>query len=353
MMRSSLFLSLVLSLAAAGCARQARPQAEGGGGPVTFPHKTHEDMGIACGDCHVGIDKATTLKQRHDPTVEKCKECHPDKAPPKREAGEPTLTFSHADHLPKVKGDCRRCHEKLPEPGMAAPPVPSMDTCTACHHHKVELAEARCRPCHVDLKRFPLKPVAFFSHEGDFIRLHGSYARNSAETCAQCHDQTYCGNCHSATTRPFKEEIQFPERVENEFIHRGDYVSRHQIEAAADPTSCRRCHGSGFCDSCHKDQSISPKSLNPRDPHPPGWSTRGGGTAFHGDAARQNLITCSGCHDQGAASVCVSCHKVGGRAGVSPHPAGFSKQHPLNSAGFPAEKNGMCLICHVLPVAHR
>ncbi|HUK65217.1 MAG TPA: cytochrome c3 family protein, partial [Anaeromyxobacteraceae bacterium] len=271
-----------------------------------FPHDKHE--GFDCVDCHTGIPKATALGQAKLPGVVKCQECHDfdsmnaaDKAlhtPPTREARDHALSFNHAQHLTRIKTKevndaCKTCHkdDQIPEPGPARDSTPRMESCTACHYHQVEVADAKCQPCHVSLRRYPLKPIealASFSHEGDFVKRHGQLAKNSTETCAQCHDQTYCAKCHDTSTVPFRTEIEFPEKVESDFIHRGDYVSRHQVEAAVDATSCRKCHGSYFCDSCHTAQDTSYRNViaggSPHDPHPPGWTTPNSGQ-FHGNAA--------------------------------------------------------------------
>jgi hypothetical protein len=333
----SLLWSLPFALAAA-CGLKAARQEPRQNPPVTFSHAAHTDLG--CVDCHQGIDKADSLAQRHMPEAAKCQECHQDQLPPKRDS-EPHLTFSHADHLPLVDNDCKACHTQLAEPGQATPPAPAMSTCTACHNHQTDFAQARCTPCHTDLKRYPLKPIAAFSHDGNFLREHGELARNSATTCAQCHDQTYCAKCHTATTNPLRPSVIFPEKVEANFIHRGDYVSRHTVEASSDPASCRRCHGTAFCESCHQQQRLLPGSTNPRDPHPPGWAARGSGGQFHGDAAKQNIVSCAGCHDQGAGSTCVACHRPGGSGG-NPHPAGWSSRHKASDQG----RNPMCMVCH-------
>ena len=134
-----------------------------------------------------------------------------------------------------------------------------MASCTACHHHQQEFADARCKPCHTDLKGY--KPETAFKHAGNWLAMHGALARPSAESCAQCHDQTYCASCHSPATTPARLETIFPERVEQSYIHRGDYVSRHMVDAAANPASCRSCHGSPFCDACHAANGFSPSAI--------------------------------------------------------------------------------------------
>jgi hypothetical protein len=356
--RTLRLVAVLAGVALAGCRAQKvkQPQERDLSG-TTFPHSAHE--GVGCATCHEDVTKANRLGVYRPPTVEKCLECHEHKTaadketyrPPARAARDAyTIRFDHAGHLARMKDKkddaaCLACHSQaaLPEPGARARPTPPMATCTACHQHAKDVSEARCTPCHVSLKRFPLQPIAQFtefSHGVNFIREHGRMAESSVETCAQCHDQTYCATCHANATLPLRPEIRFPENVTSDFIHRGDYTSRHQYDVERDPASCRKCHGERFCDSCHQAQRISPGVANARNPHPPGWVRRGSG-AFHGDAARQNIVNCASCHDQGAASNCVACHQVGG-VGGNPHPRGFLSKHEREDIG----KNVACRACH-------
>jgi hypothetical protein len=355
-MNSKLSIVLAALLAAAGCSRKLSPERAPEAQPAyTFPHSTHVDADVKCTACHAGIEKATKLEAgvRHiaipagASKQAPCSDCH-DKDPQAKLAARtapPRFTFSHADHLAKVSGDCRKCHRELTETGDTSPKRPPMETCTSCHHHQQEFAEARCMPCHKELRGY--KPESAFKHEGDWLRAHGALARSTAESCAQCHDQTYCGECHAAATTAARPSVIYPERVERAFIHRGDYVSRHMIEAGANPASCRKCHGSPFCDSCHELQGLTKFSANLRDPHPAGWANDRASGHFHGDAARRDILNCAGCHDQGAAATCVGCHNVaanqfrGGNPN-GPHPARFVRKH----RGESKSSNGMCLACH-------
>jgi hypothetical protein len=373
----TLRLLLAAALTASGltACKNVRPvsQATHEGPRVTlFPHQKHG--GFDCVDCHTGIPKSTRLGQAALPGVAKCEECHEVKNPTDdqsrkvraaadllsqpREPRDYQITMNHAVHLPRIKEKeitklCQTCHRDLLEPGPAKDVTPPMAACTACHEHAQAVAQARCSPCHVSLRAYPLKPIealATFSHQGNWIREHGNVAKGGAGTCAQCHDQTYCSNCHANATVPFRPEVKWPERVTTDFIHRSDFVSRHQIEAGADPASCRKCHGSYFCDSCHKAQDLSPRTRDVpgrtlNNPHPDGWARRGG-TEFHGDRARQNIVTCAACHDQGANSICIGCHNSRGPGlpgpGGNPHPPGYASKHPR--ADIP--KGSACLACH-------
>lgn len=339
---------LVLAAAvAAGCTAKGTSPKNGGNPPYMFPHTPHVENDVKCLLCHAGVDEADKLdpKTRHvklDPKSKACADCHGAEIakiqPPKRTV-ERTLTFSHADHVFQVDGKCQVCHQRLPEKGDLKAPAPPMSACTGCHNHEEDFAQAKCSPCHVDLRRFPLKPISDYAHKGDFKKRHGALARTSADTCATCHDQTYCVDCHSPATTPGGPVVRWPELVERNFIHRGDFTSRHMIEAQANPASCTKCHGAAFCESCHAREGIAAPNApftSGRVPHPSGWSAG----SQHGAAARRNIVVCAACHQQNADQVCVMCHHVGGPGG-NPHPAGFLKRHDLDDAS-----KGICRTCH-------
>jgi hypothetical protein len=246
--------------------------------------------------------------------------------------------MSHAAHIERTKEDCKACHASLPDPVRRPSLAPTMRACLSCHEHQKEYDDGRCAVCHRDLSRYPLKPVADFSHQGNYVKEHGASARSSVETCAQCHEQTFCTDCHAQTVST-RVELKYTERVAADFIHRNDFLSRHALEARADEASCRRCHGSSFCADCHAAQNLTPLAANPRNPHPPGWAQPGPNN--HGAAARRDVESCAACHDQGAQSICVTCHKVGGIGG-NPHPASWTSHH----SHAEIRTNGMCLYCH-------
>ncbi len=353
-------LPIILGLAAAiGCGHKSVKEASDKEAPWVFPHSTHVDADVECTKCHAEIGEAAKLEAgvRHvklpaSPSqVEPCSGCH-DTEPvisiPAR-AAPPRFTFSHAAHLPRVDGDCKRCHKQLTEKGDKEAKRPPMSACTSCHNHAKDFAEARCQPCHVDLKGY--EPQTAFRHAGDWLRAHGALAKPSAETCASCHDQTFCAECHAAATTPARPSIVYPERVERSFIHRGDYVSRHMVDAGVSPASCRRCHGPAFCEACHTQQNLirTAANPNPRDPHPAGWANDRASGHFHGDAARRDISACAGCHNQGADAICVGCHRVlpGGvpAIGGNPHPPSFISKH----RGEDRTKNPVCIACHIGP----
>jgi hypothetical protein len=320
---------------------------------IKVPHAKHAQAKVDCIACHEEIYDAKALAGNFLPPEKKCLECHGEQKQ-KGNCGfchadvrhaapyptkQPALVMSHAAHIERTKENCAVCHKSLPNPVALADSAPPMSACLDCHSHRAEYNDGRCGGCHLDLTRYALKPVSAFSHQGDFVREHARPARAAPEACAQCHEQTFCADCHASTVAT-RVEIKFPERVDRDFIHRNDFLGRHSVEAQFEPDTCRRCHGSSFCEGCHRAQNLSTSSPSPRDPHPFGWSFPGSPN-FHGPAARRDIVTCAGCHDQGAQSVCVNCHKVGG-VGGNPHPPGWQDRHGSSEIG----KSSMCLVCH-------
>lgn len=323
---------------------------------LRFSHLKHAGEGMECGDCHEGIEASKGLdKARHIPTKETCQGCHDDEvaktcdkchigAERQVKLGRPErkLRFSHEAHAKRDKEGCKGCHPAAAgavKPGLKL--VPDMAGC-ADRCHKADLEQQRCDKCHVDLERFPIKPVAALGHRGDFIKRHGPLAKDPAR-CATCHDQTQCADCH-ARTAAMPLTIRFPERVDARFIHRGDYTGRHQRDAQADATTCRKCHGARHCSSCHEDQGLSKSatSTNANKPgtHGPQWMNPGA-SGFHGRKARREISSCASCHDRGVSSNCVTCHKVGALGG-SPHPRRFGWADKASAC----RTNSMCASCH-------
>lgn len=350
-MRRALVLACVLACSCATLWLGAPLRS--GGDQIRVPHARHEKAQVSCLTCHEPIYDAQKLGERASAGEKTCLTCHQDRKDdcamchtnvrarrPGQGRETPPLNLDHAQHIERTQEDCRVCHKALPEPVRTAALTPPMRACLSCHEHRDEFEAGRCGRCHKDLSAYPLKPVSSYSHAGDFVRSHGGPARGAPETCATCHERTFCTDCHAQTVG-LRIELKQPERVDRDFIHRNDFLSRHAIEAAGDPALCRRCHGTSFCENCHRAQNLTPTGTNPRNPHPPGWAFPGS-PSFHGTEARRDIVACASCHDQGAASICVKCHKVGGIGG-NPHPPGFSDRHGRDEIG----QNGMCAACHL------
>ncbi len=68
--------------------------------------------------------------------------------------------------------------------------------CTACHS-----TETFCRACHLQTGRGTRSRTGALFHSAQPLWLlnHGQAARQNLETCAACHTQASCAQCHSAT----------------------------------------------------------------------------------------------------------------------------------------------------------
>ncbi|MBI5508569.1 MAG: cytochrome c3 family protein [Deltaproteobacteria bacterium] len=322
-------------------------------GQLLFNHAIHKEQSVECTTCHAGVDAATDTSAGYTPKEAVCMDCHDrdndctkchgDPATPRVPVPhESELGFSHQKHLSQEGVTCSKCHPDG-ETSTALPIIlPKMDLClNSCHNHEKDYAEGRCTGCHPALDRLPLKAVAEFTHSGDWQGGHGLQAAGKGAACLQCHPQTFCSECHARSPAAVNARL-YPEDVKRALLHRADWLTTHPIEARADGDTCLRCHRDpSYCAACHTQSGVTNRAANPRVPHPAGYAVRGN-AAFHGDDARLHIETCAACHDQGAASNCVQCHKVGGIGG-NPHPAGFIKRHDAGQAT--TEK--MCQACHV------
>lgn len=300
---------------------------------------------LNCTSCHTGAVSA-----EHDafapPRVAACGACHPDAEQKLNHALRPAVAavpagkrvlFSHSRHLAmgELNGQCVKCHAGAVGFSSGPPLFPPMATCLGCHQHRAEFDRGECLGCHTlsDLRK--LQPVSFMAHDVGWMRRHPVDARSSGATCTLCHAQTQCDSCHDATKRLGPAQVA-PEQIDRNFVHRFDFVSRHALESRSQPGSCFTCHARTECDACHASRGVSASVRGAASPHPPGWAS-GAVSNSHGPAARRDLASCAACHDQGAASNCVSCHKVGG-VGGTPHPPGWRSTAPLSSAA--------CTPCH-------
>jgi Cytochrome c7 and related cytochrome c len=331
-------------LASAGLAACARPP------EPAFPHLAHL-TGVGCGkpgtapcldcnSCHSISDHGAT-RARTDTSL--CVRCHGGESQRVAQRLEQTkfvhaeVGFNHDQHLAmnEVQGQCVVCHGGVLKQGSS--PLPAMSQCFTCHEHQDQWNAGKCSPCHTanDLSR--TLPISFLRHDQEFARHHGQFAVEDKRLCQSCHTQKQCNDCHDVSQDLTRERRQ-PEKIAATTVHGGDFLVRHPIEAQAEPARCARCHTPESCDSCHLQRGVSGIGLNARNPHPTGWvGSNANSSSSHGREARRDILLCASCHDQGPATNCIRCHKVGGYGG-NPHPNGW------RSARSPEQ--GMCRYCH-------
>ncbi|MCZ7584622.1 MAG: cytochrome c family protein [Deltaproteobacteria bacterium] len=291
-----------------------------------------DDVGLECPVCHVDkSDDAGVM--RFTPRETTCKECHDDPKELGFVEGKVVrrgILFDHKTHIADMDKTCQECHQETDKTRVQ---LPSHKNCVECHQE--DLDKMLCGKCHIDLAAIGLKALSSYSHKADFMSRHDEYARNSMKSCAQCHTESFCLDCHNKH-ESLKPSLKYPEKTTANLIHRGDWETAHRFEARTDPASCLRCHGVNACNTCHAERGVGARADATALDHPAGWMTKGSGD-FHGDKARAEIVTCASCHDRGGPGDCRTCHRES--SGLNPHPQGWD---PKNMT----KKDRMCAECH-------
>jgi hypothetical protein len=157
-------------------------------------------------------------------------------------------------------------------------------------------------------------------HTADWIAAHGAAAALDTPSCATCHTEQQCLECHDGARRPG--------------FHPVDFVVRHAPEAYADETECAACHSrEGFCRDCHAGAGLAAARQGSAAFHDavPDW------LIAHGLPARQDLEACTTCHEQ---NTCLRCHSAKSGLRVSPHGPGFDPERVSDRSTM------SCAICH-------
>jgi len=125
----------------------------------------------------------------------------------------------------------------------------------ATHPEGLGAGKPVCSECHTtDVAKGALKPYATFDHTPTFVKNHKYQANQDRNTCAACHSQSFCGDCHGGKVamKPATRLSDSPDRMAP---HRGDYMTLHRMEGKMDPSSCYACHGranNDKCIACHR-----------------------------------------------------------------------------------------------------
>lgn len=269
----------------------------------------------ACATCH---------------TREKCTSCHvsPDlteiqaipEAPPAMEL--PAMTADYPEPASHLSDEWLEGHQQ----------DAAVAECSTCH------TKTDCRACHVaslpevvaDLPtreqvRAPgvmLESRSPDSHESFFfMQAHPVLASADQGSCRTCHVDRFCVNCHEAAV--------------GGGYHPPNFMMRHAADAYGRDSECANCHQqAAFCRECHTDLGLAGQRRATAGYHDAAlfWLLR------HGQAARQNLESCSSCHRQ---VDCTRCHSVLGAFKVSPHRPDFDADRAW------ARSPRTCLACHV------
>jgi hypothetical protein len=123
------------------------------------------------------------------------------------------------------------------------------------HPQALEQGRPTCSECHgTDRVKSTQKTFASFDHTQAFVTNHKFAANQDPATCAACHAQSFCTDCHGGKTGMLPS-TKLGNRPDRESPHRGDYLTMHRIDGKIDPTGCFKCHGRSNnekCSACHK-----------------------------------------------------------------------------------------------------
>ncbi len=268
-----------------------------------------------CITCHVNAPEVPAI-QALQPDARSLAMAVPDvKAPASHSV--PAFASSHGRKLSKqqVTQQCGSCH--------------TATSCEACHQVppqqvRVLAVAGPGRGAGATVTR--ARPA---THGTDFTDGHAQLAGTSPQTCAGCHVQEQCLQCHR------------PNAGTQGTFHPADFITRHPVAAYGREASCSDCHNPGqFCQTCHAQNGIASggRFIGGQAIYHDGNPTFAAG---HGPAARQGLETCVSCHSE---KDCMVCHSSFGGRRFNPH-----------GPNFPAEKlrkanPQMCTACHALGI---
>ena len=123
------------------------------------------------------------------------------------------------------------------------------------HPQALEAGRPTCTDCHgTDQVKSTAKTFASFDHTPGFVKDHKFQATQDGQTCAACHAQAFCSDCHGGKIAMLPS-VKLSDRPDREMPHRGNYLTMHRIDGKIDPTGCYKCHGrsnNDTCRACHK-----------------------------------------------------------------------------------------------------
>lgn len=177
------------------------------------------------------------------------------------------------------------------------------------------------------------------NHGAFFVKEHRLLAQRAGNNCADCHQQSFCLDCHKGGG--ITPDLQRSTSRNGEYMpktHRSDFISTHSMQAAGNSQNCYRCHESKFCSDCHT-RTPQKGNMKIKSHRKAGTTQIFDWNSDHGAEARRNLQSCESCHPE--ADVCVQCHYSGR---VNPHPKNWKS---IKSRYKDVNSGRSCKKCHI------
>jgi hypothetical protein len=195
---------------------------------------------------------------------------------------------------------------------------------------------------------------------------HRALAGKAGKNCADCHDQSFCLECHAGGGVDVELRKMNYKRDYVPKSHRSDWLELHPLKALDNPQTCTRCHQQKYCADCHSKfratdlqflshrrqfSDIKLSSVGPNHSifntsqcqtcHPGGIVPTHTWSGEHAREARRNLQACQTCHSDG--DVCLTCHSARTGLRVSPHPRNWDS---IKNNFRDRSSGRSCIRCH-------
>ena len=256
--------------------------------PLKFSHAAHQQQ--ACSSCHGDFTNVDLATRKHLPTMGSCLTCHTNGADQRRCADCHLVKLGGLLVTELPRGSLVPRHTGLGDAhafGFAKEhrqeATQQGATCSACHDRST------CIACHQGV----IKPAEF--HAGDYVATHAIEARRGKPDCSACHRaQSFCVGCHERSGIGTRPPTDFDAADPARAFHPAGWASgvggqnRHAGEARRNITSCASCHRENDCLDCHSAEQSAMKI----SPHPRGWR----GSARCRALDRGNRRMCLKCH---------------------------------------------------------
>lgn len=262
----------------------------------------------SCERCHLSPESVPAIAALgRDPRVATLVADVPGEWPAPPSHRSERWAFEHRDEATRNIEACATCHTRT--------------SCETCHGGgRPTIAYQLPMPREGGPRGVEIEQVLVVGHEPTFFDRHGTAAAIGVPDCTGCHQERECVDCHDGVERPG--------------FHPLDFVARHGAEAYATRTECSTCHArEAFCRDCHAGVGLAASGRSDAAFHDaqPDW------LLAHGQAARQNLESCVGCHQE---RQCLRCHSARSGWRVNPHGPEFDPGHVADKS------TQSCAICH-------
>jgi hypothetical protein len=238
---------------------------------LIFSHARHLGRGAQCADCHGSLARVDLASREQLPRMATCLGCHDGRrAPASCATCHPTSLAARGARLethfpsgalvPGPENPLGLDHGPRFERFHAQVAARQRDQCMACHD------EPSCQRCHDGAAR----PQSI--HPGDYVSTHMVPARQEGERCGACHRrQTFCVACHERTGVGRNADAPFYDPALAR-VHPAGWMTPgpgfHGVQAARNMGSCASCHREEQCVQCHSTSTLGARV------HPPGFAGR-------------------------------------------------------------------------------